>query len=207
MHLDAETYGIDRLLKSISDSRWEGAEALVALISSLRTARVLTSIVDAELEQFGINWPRFETLVILHYSKGSTLSLGKLSERLMVHPTSVTNTIDKLEAGGYVRRVPHSKDRRAIIAQLTDEGRELMRAAATKLHQIDYGFSGSSTKQMLDLIRSCFEFGFATARDESIEHFNITNMENILQFLEEVFLEQSDDQASDAPASASSLQG
>lgn len=198
MHLDAETYETGKLLKSISNSRWEGAENYIALSASLRTARVLTFVVDAELEQLGINWPRFETLMILRFSQGCALSLGKLSERLLVHPTSVTNTIDKLEAEGYVRRIPHSKDRRAILAQLTDEGHELLNAAATKLHQIKYGFAGSTNEQVVTLIKSCFDFGFRTAQDESIDNFNMDSMENILSFLEEVFLEHSDDQAPDA---------
>ena len=198
MHLDAETYETDRLLKSISDSRWEGAENYIALSASLRTARVLTFVVDAELEKLGINWPRFETLMILRFSQGCALSLGKLSERLLVHPTSVTNTIDKLEAEGYVRRIPHSKDRRAILAQLTDEGHELLNSAAMKLHQIKYGFSGSSKEQVVMLIRSCFDFGFRTALDDSIENFNMDSMENVLSFLEEIFLEHSDGQVPDA---------
>lgn len=193
MHSDAETYEIDKLLKSMSDSRWEGVENYIALSASLRTARVLTFVVDAELEQLGINWPRFETLMILRFSQGGALSLGKLSERLLVHPTSVTNTVDKLEAEGYVRRIPHSKDRRAILAQLTEEGHELLKAAAMKLHQIEYGFSGSSKEQVLMLIRFCFDFGFRTARDESIENFNMDSIENILHHLEEIFFEQPDD--------------
>ena len=213
MHLDAETYEIDRLLRSISNSRWEGAENYIALSASLRTARVLTFVVDAELEKLGINWPRFETLMILRFSQGCALSLGKLSERLLVHPTSVTNTIDKLEAEGYVRRIPHSKDRRAILAQITDEGQELLNAAAMKLHQIKYGFAGSSNEQVVALIRSCFDFGFRTAQDDSIDSFNMDSMENVLSFLEEIFLGHSDGQvpdepaqAPDAPASASRFQ-
>ena len=52
MDSDVATYEIDKLLKSLGDSRWNGAEALVALSASLQTARVLTSIVEAELGQF-----------------------------------------------------------------------------------------------------------------------------------------------------------
>ena len=38
--------------------------------------------------------------------------MGKLSERLLVHPTSVTSTVDTLQRLGFVRRVPHPTDRR-----------------------------------------------------------------------------------------------
>ena len=34
----------------------------------------------------------------------------------------MTNIIDKLEADGLVRRVPHAEDRRATLAEITDAG-------------------------------------------------------------------------------------
>ena len=59
--------------------------------------------------------------MLLPYARGA-LPLGKMGERLQVHRTSVTNIIDKLEADGLVRRVPHGEDRRATLAQITPGG-------------------------------------------------------------------------------------
>ena len=41
----------------------------------------------------------------------------------------MTNIIDKLEADGLVRRVPHAEDRRATLAEITDAGRAAAKAA------------------------------------------------------------------------------
>lgn len=54
-----------------------------------------------------------------------------IGSRLQVHPTSVTNAVDRLEAAGLVRREPHPSDRRATLVAITDAGRDVA-AAATK---------------------------------------------------------------------------
>ena len=45
--------------------------------------------------------------MILYLSRQGALPLGKIGERLQVHPTSVTSLIDGLEKQGYVIREPH----------------------------------------------------------------------------------------------------
>ena len=52
-----------------------------------------------------------------------------------MHPTSVTNAVDRLEREGLVRRSAHPTDRRAILATLTPEGRELAAQAADALNR------------------------------------------------------------------------
>ena len=44
----------------------------------------------------------------------------------MVHPTSVTNAIDRLEAQGLVKRLPDAADRRRTFAELTAEGKDVL---------------------------------------------------------------------------------
>jgi DNA-binding MarR family transcriptional regulator len=48
--------------------------------------------------------------------------MGKMGERLMVHPASVTNVIDRLEQRGLVERHPSADDRRVVLATITDHG-------------------------------------------------------------------------------------
>jgi len=52
-----------------------------------------------------------------------------MGARLMVHPASVTNAVDRLEAEGLVRRIPHPTDRRATLAEITEKGRSLVAKA------------------------------------------------------------------------------
>ena len=57
--------------------------------------------------------------MILFYSRRGVLPLGEeLDERLQVHRTSITNTVDGLEEAGYVERSPAtSSDRRTTLAR------------------------------------------------------------------------------------------
>ena len=53
----------------------------------------------------------------------------------------MTNIIDKLEADGLVRRVPHAEDRRATLAEITDEGRATAKAATEVLNAECFGIA------------------------------------------------------------------
>ncbi|MDD9370672.1 MAG: MarR family transcriptional regulator, partial [Acidimicrobiales bacterium] len=44
----------------------------------------------------------------------------------MLHPTSVTNIVDRLEHQRLLRRVAHPTDRRTTLAEITDEGRRVV---------------------------------------------------------------------------------
>ncbi len=49
-----------------------------------------------------------------------------LSEALSVTPRNISALVDALEKHGYVQRVPHPSDRRAVLVQLTASGDEMM---------------------------------------------------------------------------------
>ncbi|WP_171170578.1 MarR family winged helix-turn-helix transcriptional regulator [Streptomyces sp. I05A-00742] len=54
--------------------------------------------------------------------------MADLAERLEVVPRAVTTLVDALEANGAVRRVPDPSNRRVIRIELTEQGRETLRA-------------------------------------------------------------------------------
>ena len=114
--------------------------------SVMRVQQVLLARIDAALRPFGITFARYEVLVLLTFSRTGRLPLSKVGERLMVHPTSVTNAIDRLEAGGLVRRVPDEVDRRRTLAELTDEGRRVVREATAALQDNDFFLDSSSVE-------------------------------------------------------------
>src|ERR687893_2591045 len=103
-----------------------------AVTSIMRVHQILMARLNAVLEPFGLTFPRYEALMLLYYSRRGSLPLGKMGDRLQVHRTSVTNTIDGLERSGLVAREPHERDRRTTLAAITDEGRETA-ARATKV--------------------------------------------------------------------------
>ncbi|WP_279579628.1 MarR family winged helix-turn-helix transcriptional regulator [Fodinicola feengrottensis] len=77
--------------------------------------------------------------MLLDFSRTGSLSLKTIGERLQVHPTSVTNIIDRLVTAGLVARRRNPDDGRGVLATLTDTGRDVVRRATKDLMAIDFG--------------------------------------------------------------------
>ena len=133
--------------------RWPGGapDEMVAVTSVMRVHQILMARLNELLEPFGLTFPRYEALMLLHFSKRGSLPLGKIGERLQVHRTSVTNTIDGLEKLKLVRRVPHESDRRAVLAEITPAGRESAEAATAVLNEASFGTEPLGDDQLDDL--------------------------------------------------------
>ena len=121
--------------------RWgdEPARPMAAVTSIMRAQQVLMARLNDLLRPHGLTFPRYEALMLLSFTRAGALPLGKIGERLQVHRTSVTNIVDKLEADGFVRRVPHAEDRRATLAEITDAGRETAARATAALNEAAFG--------------------------------------------------------------------
>jgi DNA-binding MarR family transcriptional regulator len=53
----------------------------------------------------------------------------------------VTNVIDKLVESGYVERVAHERDRRAVLARITPTGKRVARRATKRLNEAGFGMA------------------------------------------------------------------
>ncbi len=115
--------------------------------SIMRVHQILLSRLDGAMKQFGITFARYEVLRLLSFSSSGSLPLSKIGERLMVHPTSVTNLIDRLVADGLVDRNVDPSDRRRVLASLTPAGRKVLDEATAALTELDFGLGGLSTDQ------------------------------------------------------------
>ncbi len=111
------------------------APAMAAVTSVMRAQQILMARLNELLRPFSLTFPRYEALMLLTFSRNGALPLGKMGERLQVHPTSVTNTVDGLERLGFVRREPSADDRRRTLAALTEEGRRVAKRATAALHE------------------------------------------------------------------------
>lgn len=122
---------------------WDCVDAMAAATSITRAHQILLRRIDEVLKPFGLTFSRFEALALLHFSSRGALPLGKVGERLQVHPASVTNTVDRLEADGLVQRRRHPVDGRTRLAAITDAGRTVVLDAAAALADIDFGLAGT----------------------------------------------------------------
>jgi DNA-binding MarR family transcriptional regulator len=113
--------------------RWEGVEQMHAVTSLMRVQQLLLAELDDLLRPHALTFARYEALVLLTFSRAGSLPLGKMGERLQVHPTSVTSIVDRLEQAGHVVRRRHPRDGRAVLAEITEQGRAVVEAATADL--------------------------------------------------------------------------
>lgn len=135
------------------DDRWPGGASMAAATSIMRAQQIVLARVDDALKPFGLTFARYEALVLLSFSRTGALPLGKMGERLMIHPTSVTNIVDRLEAQRLVRRIDHPTDRRTTLCEITDQGRRLVARATEAVTTVDLGIAGLSEREVDQLTR------------------------------------------------------
>jgi DNA-binding MarR family transcriptional regulator len=124
---------------------------MAAVTSIMRAQQLLLGQLDAVLKPYELTFARYEALVLLTFSSTGALPLGKIGERLMVHPTSVTNTIDRLERQGFVRRRPNPRDGRGTLAEITDAGREVVERATRDLLDMEFGLGCYSDEELWEI--------------------------------------------------------
>ncbi len=130
-----------------AERQWErhwgpdAVPAMGAVTSIMRAQQILLARLNAALKPWDLTFPRYEALLLLHYSRRGSMPLGKIGDRLQVHRASATNVIDRLEAQGLVRRVQHETDRRGVLAAITPEGRRVAREATERLNSDRFGIT------------------------------------------------------------------
>ncbi len=110
------------------------ADGMAAITSLMRAHQIVLARVEATLKPLGVTFARYEVLMLLWFSRRGSLPMKVIGSRLQVHPTSVTNAVDRLEDAGLVTRSTHPEDRRAMLVALTTEGRELAERATKALN-------------------------------------------------------------------------
>jgi DNA-binding MarR family transcriptional regulator len=135
------------------EQRWDNSGAMAAATSIMRVQQLLLARFDDVLKPHALTFARYEALVLLAFSRSGELPMGKIGERLMVHPTSVTNIVQRLEQQGFVERRPNPRDGRGALASLTAAGREVMERATKDLVDTGFGLDALGEDGQLDLFR------------------------------------------------------
>lgn len=132
---------------------WDQVAAPMAAITAImRTQQILLLRIENVLKPFGLKFARYELLALLGFSRLGKLPMNKASALLQVHPTSVTNAVDRLEASGFVKRLAHPTDGRATLIELTPEGRTVVKQATAALNEKIFGQSGFARDDVQTLI-------------------------------------------------------
>ena len=130
----------------------DAAEGMAAVTSVMRAQQVLQARVDEVLRPFDLTFARYELLMLLHFSRRGALPMKKASERLQVHPTSITNAVDRLAAAGLVARRPHPTDGRGTLIEVTADGRLLAQKATDQLNASVFADPGLAPRRVRTLV-------------------------------------------------------
>jgi DNA-binding MarR family transcriptional regulator len=133
------------------ESRFGASKAMAAVTTIMRVQQILLAELDALLRPHGLTFARYEALVLLSFSRDGALPMSLIGQRLMVHPTSVTNIVDRLERQQLVVRRPNPRDGRGTLAEITPAGRDIMHRATADLMSAEFGMAGYGDDQLQEL--------------------------------------------------------
>jgi DNA-binding MarR family transcriptional regulator len=128
------------------------AGGMAAVTSLMRAQQIVLARVEEVLRPLDLTFARYELLMLLFFSRAGSLPLGRIGERLQVHPASVTNAVDRLEAQGLVRRLPHPNDRRTTLAEVSEPGRLLAVKATEALNAAVFADPGLDDEGVTTLV-------------------------------------------------------
>jgi DNA-binding MarR family transcriptional regulator len=143
--LDAETKAIERPDDHKSELRlWLRLLTCTTLIENEERRRLRGA--------FDMTLPRFDLLAQLDRAPDG-MTLGELSQRMMVSNGNITGLVDRLAEQGLIRRRALPKDRRVQMVSLTAAGRRAFRAMAeVNADWVGEIFSGLSEKDIETLM-------------------------------------------------------
>jgi len=128
-------------------------ETMAAVTSLMRVHQIVLAAVEPALRPLGLTFARYEALVLLSFSRRGSLPMRVMGERLQLHPTSVTNIVDRLEADDLVQREPHPTDGRTTLVSITDAGLARLELATKAVTDVDFGLVGLTVEQQQELAR------------------------------------------------------
>ena len=109
-------------------------KATETAMNLVRTSELLVKRIADLIQPFDLT-PSSGLVLGILADFGEPLPPNKIAERLIISRASVTSLIDSLERRGYVRRAPHSTDRRMLLIELTDAGRQVAHEFRLLVHQ------------------------------------------------------------------------
>ena len=155
--------------KKKSHEAVSGAGLAAAVVSAARSMR---TVLSRNLLATGLY--AGQDGVILALAEEGGLTAGALAARLGVKAPTMTRTVGRLEAQGFVERRPDETDGRLTVVHLTEAGRasvdRITEAARLSEQQAAEGFSEKDMRNLLKLLRAMDENLHAGLPDASRQH-------------------------------------
>lgn len=155
---DVKGDSVDEAVRQWSD-RYDDGSAFRVMTSLIRAYNVGIRSVESVLRAFDLNVSRYEVLLLLSFTRRGYLAMGRLRDLLMVHGSSVTYLVQRLEAAGLVERRKGEEDGRQVLVSITSPGREVVERASARLVEAGFGpIAGYDEDERAELSRLLARF-------------------------------------------------
>lgn len=128
-------------------------ESVTYLMRQITTA--VASEVSALLGPDGLTHAQWVPLLKLHTGEASTPA--ELARVCYLDAGSMTRTLDRLEAKGFVRRARSEADRRVVLLELTPQGRETAARIPGVLCEVQNAHLNGFSRAELDTLKSLLQ--------------------------------------------------
>ncbi len=115
-------------------------------------SREITSLYRPYLDQLGITYPQYLTLLVLWEEQQCTVK--ELGERLYLDSGTLTPMLKRMEAIDLIKRERSQEDERKVLVSLTTKGQELKERAYCIPESL-FSNSGVSEEQFAQLLVQC----------------------------------------------------
>lgn len=102
----------------------------------LKSEKITWARLDAACRSVHLTRAKFSALKVLAQSD-VPVPLSQMAEHLFSVRSNATQMVDRLAAEGLVQRVFDPKDRRAVLAQITEEGRQRYDACRLAIREVE----------------------------------------------------------------------
>ncbi len=86
-------------------------------------SRLITKAYKPFLDEMGLTYPQYLVLMVLW--ENNTLSVNKISEKLMLKTNTLSPLLKRMEKVGLLKRSRSKEDERIVVVQLTKKGQQL----------------------------------------------------------------------------------
>ena len=150
-------------MNSLALQTEEISKLLPKIARNLRVARLIDEVKP------GLTTSQLMVLLILKDKKNTTIPVGSLARQLSVSFPAVSGIVDRLYKEKLVERKRSSKDRRLVLVELTDAGKEiverLLKAFEKLLFNILKKIPEAERETITKAIERVFEFSIVLSKD------------------------------------------
>ncbi|MGC2939234.1 PH domain-containing protein [Brevibacterium sp. FAM 24638] len=133
------------------DLRWPERTRMEAVMTLMDTQRRLSAELDEVLRPLGLNFSRFEVLLILFLDPQGAVPLVDLLDRLQGTATSTSSSVRWLEDASMIERIVCPEDDETVLVQIASKGRTAVDRASRSLADARFGFSALSESECRQL--------------------------------------------------------